>query len=294
MAIGATNPPRLPIMFIAPENVPANRPPTSMHAPQAQGSAKSLNSPASPMKNGQRERTAPVGGGSEQAHGGGHEAEGAERPAGAADAAHPPGERAGAEARDERADAAAEQREAGQHGQHHGAHRRAVRPLEIRGEPGDVEVPDVAQARVLNPQQPGRARSGKDTPRHPAVTRREVLDAREQAFLGVVDRRVLVRVVAEPAVEEERPHEPEQAEQLERPPPRRHQAEHRHHQQRRDGAAPARRQPEHALRAHALVARQPGRERLGDVRESSRPRPRRTGSARRSWRARTRPGPWRR
>ena len=47
-------------MFMAPENVPANRPPTSMHVPHAHGQAKSLNSPASPMRSGERERTAAV------------------------------------------------------------------------------------------------------------------------------------------------------------------------------------------------------------------------------------------
>src|SRR4051812_36323951 len=45
---GHKKPAKFPIMFMLPEKVPANRPPTSMHAPQPQGIVKSLNMLAAP------------------------------------------------------------------------------------------------------------------------------------------------------------------------------------------------------------------------------------------------------
>ena len=42
MTIGETNPPRLPIMFIAPDTVPVNLPPMSMQAVHAPGIVRSL------------------------------------------------------------------------------------------------------------------------------------------------------------------------------------------------------------------------------------------------------------
>ena len=47
--MGATTPPRFPIMFIEPASVPVNFPPTSMHAPQAPGMMKSFEKLAMPM-----------------------------------------------------------------------------------------------------------------------------------------------------------------------------------------------------------------------------------------------------
>ena len=123
MAIGATKPPRLPIMFMLPENVPANRPPTSMHAPHAQGRTKSLNMPGERDEQGQRERVRGRVAASRHP-GGGHEAEGGERAARACHAADPPARATAAEAGDERAETATEQRQAGEHGQHHGPEQR--------------------------------------------------------------------------------------------------------------------------------------------------------------------------
>src|SRR6186713_2481393 len=46
---GAARPAKLPIMFIDPDSVPANLPPTSMQAPQAFGITRSLQKLAIPM-----------------------------------------------------------------------------------------------------------------------------------------------------------------------------------------------------------------------------------------------------
>src|SRR5262245_47123872 len=47
---GARAPPKLPIMFIDPERVPAYLPPISMQAPQLPGMTRSLEKLANPMK----------------------------------------------------------------------------------------------------------------------------------------------------------------------------------------------------------------------------------------------------
>src|SRR5258706_16003755 len=47
---GAKAPPKLPIMFIEPESVPAYLPPISMQAPQLPGITRSLEKLANPMK----------------------------------------------------------------------------------------------------------------------------------------------------------------------------------------------------------------------------------------------------
>ena len=47
---GATNPARLPIMFIEPETVPAYRPPTSIQVAHAPGITRSLKKLANAMK----------------------------------------------------------------------------------------------------------------------------------------------------------------------------------------------------------------------------------------------------
>ena len=43
-------PPKLPIMFMLPESVPAKRPPTSMQVAQVPGSVRSLAKPAKPIE----------------------------------------------------------------------------------------------------------------------------------------------------------------------------------------------------------------------------------------------------
>src|SRR5437879_4299297 len=50
MAMGETTPPKLPIIFMAPDSVPAYLPPTSMQAPQLPGIAKSFEKLAIPME----------------------------------------------------------------------------------------------------------------------------------------------------------------------------------------------------------------------------------------------------
>src|SRR2546428_11528063 len=50
VTLGATKPARLPIIFMLPESEPAYLPPTSMHAPQAPGIARSLEKLARPIE----------------------------------------------------------------------------------------------------------------------------------------------------------------------------------------------------------------------------------------------------
>src|SRR5579872_1697660 len=49
IAVGETAPPRLPIMFMVPESVPAYLPPTSIHVPQEPGITRSLQKLAKPI-----------------------------------------------------------------------------------------------------------------------------------------------------------------------------------------------------------------------------------------------------
>ena len=62
---------------------------------------------------------------------------------------------------------------------------------------------------------------------------------------------------------------PSSAEDLEGVAPA-HIVHHQLHQRRREGAAPSRAQPHDALRAHALLLRQPGGEGLGEVGKAAR------------------------
>ena len=65
-------------------------------------------------------------------------------------------------ARDQAADAAEQQRQPGQHGAH--LHARAARFAQIRGQPGDVEIPAVRERDVLQAKQPDRALDDESTP----------------------------------------------------------------------------------------------------------------------------------
>jgi hypothetical protein len=87
--------------------------------------------------------------------------------------------------------------------------------------------------------------------------------------LGRVQVGILQRAVAIPAVKGDGPDRAEDAEEFEGVAPSDLPHHHRH-QQRGEGSAPTGAEPQHALRPHAFVFRQPGSERFGHVREATR------------------------
>ena len=89
---------------------------------------------------------------------------------------------------------------------------------QIGRQPGDVEIPAIAQAEILHAQQPHVRRSHQRAPRRVAVLGGR-LDVAQQFALGGVHLRIFERVVAEPTIEHHGPHHAQAAEDFERVPP---------------------------------------------------------------------------
>src|SRR5262245_57106509 len=91
--------------------------------------------------------------------------------------------------------------------------------LQVGRQPGDVKVPAVAEAEVLQPEQPHGWRRQNPCPGNMRVPAGLAVDVLEQVELCRVYALVLAWGVAKPPEEEDRPDDSDHAEQLERPSP---------------------------------------------------------------------------